>query len=139
MSTTAQVVPVSKKSSWIGRVLSILIVLFLLFDAAGKLMKPAQVVDAFGKLGWPLSQAVPMGIVLLVCAIIYAIPRISVLGAILLTGYLGGAVSTQWRVGNPVFETIFPIIFGVLVWVALYLREPRLRALVPLKHQGGRQ
>jgi hypothetical protein len=74
-----------------------------------------------------------IGIILLICTVAYAIPRTSILGAILLTGYLGGAVATQLRAGNPLFETIFPIIFGVLIWAGVFLRDDRLRALVPFR------
>ena len=120
-----------KKTLWFGRILSALSILFLLFDAAGHLVKPAPVVDAFNRLNFPLSLSVPLGIIGFVCVIVYAIPRTSVLGAILLTGYLGGAVATHFRVRDPLFDTIFPIIFGALVWGGVYFRDARLRALIP--------
>jgi hypothetical protein len=119
------------KSLWVGRILSALSILFLLFDAVGHLLKPAAVVDAFNRLNFPLSLSVPLGIIGLVCVIVYAIPRTSILGAILMTGYLGGAVATHFRVRDPLFDTVFPIIFSVLVWAGVYLRDARLRALVP--------
>jgi DoxX-like protein len=119
------------KALWTGRVLSAFSILFLLFDAAGHLVKPAAVVDAFNRLNFPLDLSVPLGIVGLVCVIVYAIPRTAILGAILLTGYLGGAVATHLRVRDPLFDTIFPMIFGVLVWAGVYLRDARLRALIP--------
>jgi hypothetical protein len=122
--------PSSKKMIWTGRVISALLVLFLLFDAVIKLMKIAPVIDAFKQLGWPTTLAVPIGIVLLACAVIYAIPSTSILGAILLTGYLGGATGTHLRAGQPFY---FPLIFGVLVWVGLYLRDARVRALIPFR------
>lgn len=116
---------------YLGRVLSTLAVLFLLFDAVVHLTKPAPVVTAFAQLGYPLDLAVGIGILELVCVVIYGIPRTSVLGGILLTGYLGGAVASQLRVGHSAFETVFPIIIGILVWGGLYLRNDRLRAVMP--------
>jgi hypothetical protein len=115
---------------WAGRVISGLLVLFLLFDAVIKLMRIGPVLDAFSQLGWTTTQAVPIGIVLLVCTVIYAIPNSSILGAILLTGYLGGATATHLRAGQAFY---FPVIFGVLVWLGLYLRDERLRVLIPLR------
>ena len=121
----------SKKSVWLGRVLSGVVVLFLIPDGIIKFIKPAPVVEAFAHLGLPLSLANVLGILLLLCAAIYVFPRTSVLGAILLTGYLGGAVASQMRVGNPLFTHIlFPVYFGTLLWAGLYLRDDRLRILV---------
>jgi hypothetical protein len=125
--------PISRKASWAGRILSGLPVLFLVFDAVMKLIKPAPVVEATVQLGYPEASIVGIGIVLLVCTVLYAIPRTSVLGAILLTGYLGGAVATHVRVGGPLFAIVFPVIFGMVIWAGLYLREERLRALVPVR------
>jgi hypothetical protein len=122
----------SKKTLWAGRIVSVLAVLFLLFDAAGHLIVPAPVVEAFNRLGYPLPLSPTLGIIALVCAAIYAIPRTSILGAILLTGYFGGAVATHLRVRDPLFDTLFPIILAVLVWAGLFLRDSRLRALIPL-------
>jgi hypothetical protein len=116
---------------WAGRIVSTLAVLFLLFDTVLHLMRPAPVAVAFAQLGYPLDRAVGIGILELVCVAIYVIPRTSALGAILLTGYLGGAVASQLRVGHSVFETVFPIMVGVLVWGGLRLRDDRLRALIP--------
>lgn len=118
---------------WTGRVLSILAVGFLLFDAVGKLMMPSFVVEAFGRLGIPVSLGVGIGVLLTVCTVVYAIPRTAVLGAILLTGFLGGAVAIQMRAGSPTFETVFPVLFAVLVWAGMLLREDRLRCLFPLR------
>ena len=99
-----------------------------------KLVKPEPVVKATVELGYPESVIMTIGIVLLVCVILYVIPRTSVLGAILLTGYLGGAIATHVRVGNPLFSHIlFPVYLAVLVWGGLFLRDPRLRALIPLR------
>jgi hypothetical protein len=119
----------SKGTLWAGRIISGLPVLFLLIDGAMKLVKPAPVVEATVGLGYPESVIVPIGVVLIVCTILYLIPKTSVLGAILLTGYLGGAVATHVRTGESLFSIIFPVIFGVLLWLGLYLRDSRLRAL----------
>lgn len=124
---------VSKKMFWAGRIVSALPVLFLLVDGAMKLFKPPVVVDATVKLGYPESTIVPIGIVLLVCTVLYIVPRTAVLGAILLTGYLGGAVATHVRVGEEAFSVLFPVFFGILLWGGLYLRDERLRALIPLR------
>jgi hypothetical protein len=118
---------------WAGRIISALPVLFFLMDGVMKLVKPPIVVKSTVELGYPESTILPIGIVLLVCTVLYVIPRTSVLGAILLTGYLGGAVATHVRVGAGAFPIVFPIIFGVLVWGGLYLRDERLRALIPLR------
>ena len=124
---------VSKKSLWIGRIVSGLPALFLLVDGAMKLVKPAVVVDATTKLGYSESVIIPIGVVLIVCTILYLIPTTAVLGAILLTGYLGGAVATHVRAAEGVFPIVFPIIFGALLWLGLYLNDARLRALIPLR------
>ena len=122
----------SRGMLWTGRVLSILVVLFLLFDAWGKFAKPVQVTDAFKMLGLPLSTSFTIGALLLVCTILYAIPRTAVLGAVALSGYLGGAVSIQLRAGTPTFETWFPVIFAGIAWLGLYLRNPKVRTVLPL-------
>src|SRR6195256_2278620 len=109
MHSAIQTTPVSKTSLWAGRVISALVVLFLLFDSAIKLMRLAPAVEGTAKLGYPESVVLPLGIVLFACTVLYAIPRTSILGAILLTGYLGGAVATNVRVGNPIFGyVLFP-------------------------------
>jgi hypothetical protein len=108
-------------------------VLFLTFDGVAKLFKPAPVLEASSELGIPESAIPGIGIVLLTCTVVYVIPATSVLGAILLTGYLGGAVATHVRVGGPVFPIVFPVIFGGLVWLGLFLREARLPALIPVR------
>ena len=124
---------VSKGSLWIGRILGALSTLFLLMDGVMKLIKPAPVVEATVRLGYPESVIQSLGIVLLVCTILYAIPRTSILGAILLTGYLGGAVAANVRVGNPLFShVLFPVYVALFIWGGLHLREPRLRELLPL-------
>ena len=123
----------SMGSVWTGRVLSALTVLFMLFDAFGKFAKPAQVLDACARLGIPNSMIASIGVLLLISTIIYAIPRTAVLGAVLLTGYLGGAVAIQMRAGSPTFETVFPVLFGVIMWAGVYLRECGLRRVFPFK------
>ena len=123
----------SKTTIWVGRVMSALPILFLTADGIAKLIKPVQVVEATVKLGYPESVIFGLGVVLLICTILYAIPRTSVLGAILLTGYLGGATATHVRVGGPIFSILFPGLLGALIWGGLYLRDGRLRALLPLR------
>jgi hypothetical protein len=134
MQSGPQAALISKKTIWAGRAISALVVLFLVFDSLIKFVKPAPVVTAFAHLGLPESTAVGIGILLLACTALYAIPRTSILGAILLTGYLGGAVATHLRVGDPLFShVLFPTYVGALVWLGLYLRDSRLRALIPLR------
>ena len=113
--------------------MSYLAAAFLLLDAIGKLVKPAPVIEATVKLGYPASVMVTLGVILLVCTVLYLIPPTSVLGAILLTGYLGGAVATHVRVGDTLFTILFPVIFGVLLWGGLYLRDKKLQTLIPLR------
>ena len=123
----------SKGLLWTGRVLTGLTILFMLFDAFGKFAKPVQVTDAFSRLGLPIVTANSIGILCLVCTVLYAIPRTAVLGAVLITGFLGGAVAIQMRAGSPVFETVFPVIFGVIAWGGVYLRDCGLRRVFPVK------
>ena len=142
-TTSNQAVPMEQPSSgaksasmasvWVGRILSALTVLFMLFDAIMKLAKPAPVLEASAHIGIPASQIVSIGVLLLISTIIYAIPRSAVLGAVLLTGYLGGAVAIQMRAGSPPFETVFPVLFGIVMWAGVYLRECGLRRVFPVK------
>ena len=125
----------SKTAFWTGWIITILVVLFLAFDGITKVIKDPHVLSAMADLVFPVSTIVAIGAVLLICTLLYAIPQTSVLGAIFLTAHLGGAVAVQVRVGHPLFESSFPIIFGILVWLGIYLREPRLRALVPFGTQ----
>jgi hypothetical protein len=118
---------------WTGRVLSGLAVLFMLFDAFGKFTMPSYVVEPFTRLGIPLSQGVSIGVLLLISTIIYAVPRTAVLGAVLLTGCLGGAVAIQMRAGSSTFETVFPVLFGVIVWAGVFLRDCKVRAVFPVR------
>jgi len=130
----AQFTPVSRGRLWTGRIMSALPALFLFVDGVGKLVKPAPVVEGTVQLGYPESVLVGLGIVLLACTVLYVIPRTAVFGAILLTGYLGGAIATHVRVGSPLFSHIlFPVYLAVLLWGGLYLRDERLRALIPLR------
>ena len=114
-----------------GRVLTGLIALFLVFDSSIKLVKSPQAVQGTMQLGYSESVIVPIGAVLLISLVIYLIPRTSILGAILLTGYLGGATATMMRIHGPWVP--FPMLIGVLVWLALYLRDVRLREMIPLR------
>ena len=124
----------NEKRPWAGYILSGLPVLFLLVDAAGKFVKPAAVVEGTQQLGYSESVIIPLGVILLVSTITYLIPRTSILGAVLLTGYLGGAVATHVRVGSPLFSHIlFPVYLGVMLWLGLYLRDKRLQGAVPLR------
>jgi hypothetical protein len=123
----------SKAGIWAGRIISVIVVLFLIFDAAMKLIKEPHVLAASADLGYPVSSIVLIGAILLGCTLVYVIPRTSILGAVLLTGYLGGALASNLRVGHPVFQCIFPIIFGALVWVGLLLRDARLREMTVIR------
>ena len=124
----------SKKSIWAGRIITGLVAAFLVFDAVIHMMKPAPVVEAFAKLNFPIRFAVPMGIIELVCILLYVIPCTSILGAILLTGYLGGAIAIQLPTSNPFFgEVLFPGYIAVFLWAGIYLRDERLRTMVPLR------
>jgi hypothetical protein len=114
--------------------MSALPALFLFVDSIGKLVKPAPVVEGTVQLGYPESVLLGLGLVLITCTVLYVIPRTAVLGAILLTGYLGGAIATHVRVASPLFSHIlFPVYVAVLIWGGLYLRDERLRALIPLR------
>ncbi len=127
------ITPVSKNILWTSRILSGIPALFLLVDGAMKLFKPAPVVEATTQLGYSESVILPLGIVLLTCTIIYLIPRTAMLGAILLTGYLGGAVNTHVRAWQGWFPVLFPVVFGVFLWGGLYLRDERLQELIPMR------
>ncbi len=121
----------SKRMQWAGRIISGLVILFLLFDSIVKVIGLGPAVESTVALGYPESVVFGIGLVLLVCTILYVISRTAILGAILLTGYLGGATATQVRVEDPWF--LFPVLLGVLVWAGLFLRDDRLRALVALR------
>ncbi len=134
MPSGTQTAPASRTSLWAGRVITVLVVLFLVFDCSIKLMKLAPAVEGTARLGYEVSLVPVIGFILLVCTALYLIPRTAILGAIILTGYLGGAVASQLRIGEPLLSHVFfPIYFAGLLWGGLYLREPRLRALFPLR------
>ncbi len=123
--------PVSMTRRWAGRTISALAVLFLLFDSVVKALRLAPAVEATTQLGYPEHLTLGLGLVELACLVAYVLPRTSVLGAILLTGYLGGAVATHVRIGSPLFSVLFPIIIGGLLWGGLAVRDSQLRGLMP--------
>jgi hypothetical protein len=133
METTASI---SKGARWIGYAMSGLVILFLLFDGGIKLVPLEIVTQTSGEIGLPTdaSFARLLGILTLIGVVLYAIPQTAVLGAILLTGYMGGAIATHLRIDSPLFShTLFGVYLGLLIWGGLYLREPRLRALIPFR------
>lgn len=124
----------ARAALWAGRSLTALAILFLTLDSVGKLLRLAPVLAGTAELGYPVSIVLPLGIVLSLCVAAYAVPATSVLGAVLLTGYLGGAIATHARVGAPLLtHTLFPLYVAAIVWGGIFLREPRLRALLPLR------
>jgi DoxX-like family len=133
MPTITEVRSASKKVLWAGKIISTLSLLFLGLDAILHLATPAPVVEAFARLGIPLSLSAPIGAIELACVALYAIPRTAVLGAVLLTGYLGGAVAIHVRAGSSLLETIFPVIVATLVWTGVFFREERLRSIIPVR------
>ena len=122
--------PTSGTRIWIGRILSGIVSAFLLLDGGMKLFKPAFVVKATTELGYPESTIIGIGVVLVLSTVLYLVPRTAIFGAVLLSGYLGGAVATHVRVSAPLFNILFPVVFGCLVWVGLYLRDGRLRVIL---------
>jgi DoxX-like family len=134
MNVRSKMATTTKSMIWIGWIMSGIVVLFLLFDGITKLMMIAPVVDATIGIGFPVDVIRPLGIVCLACAILYAIPRTSILGAILLTGFLGGAVASKVRLEDPLFsQVLFGVYVGILAWGGLYLRDDRLRSLIPFR------
>jgi hypothetical protein len=133
MIAATQTVPAVKTTIWVGRSISAFAVLFLIFDSVIKVLNLAPAVEATTQLGYPASLVIGIGVLELACLAVYVIPRTAVLGAILLTGYLGGAIATQVRADSPLFSVVFPVIIGALIWGGLFLREQRLRALIPLQ------
>ncbi len=134
MVESAAAASVSKGALWTGRVLTALVVVFLLFDGIIKFMMIQPVVDTFAQMGYPVKHAYLIGFIDVACAILLAIPRTATLGAVLLTGLLGGAISTHVRIDSPLFShTLFGVYLGLMAWAGLYLREPRVRALLPLR------
>ena len=128
--------PLSRSASlWTGRTLSGLVILFFLLDSAIKLPPLQPVIDTMGQLGWPADAATAraLGVLMIASIVLYAYPPTALIGAILITGYLGGAVATHVRIGSPIFShTLFGVYVGVLAWAGLWLRNPRLRALLPI-------
>jgi hypothetical protein len=133
MQPATQTARASKTKLWAGRIMSALPALFLLVDGAMKLVQPEVVVKTTVELGYAETVILPLGVVLLTCTFLYLIPRTAVLGAILLTAYLGGAVATHVRAGHGLFEILFPVVLGSLLWGGLVLRDDRLRTLIPLR------
>jgi hypothetical protein len=133
MLSTTQSAPVANTTNRARRIISALAVLFLAFDGIIKVLKLAPAVEATTQLGYPAGLVITIGVLELTCLAVYVIPRTSVLGAILLTGYLGGAIATQVRAGTPLFSIVFPIIIGALIWGDLFLRDERLRTVIPLR------
>jgi|SRR5580658_8510528 hypothetical protein len=124
-------VAISKKAIWVGRVISAIPVLLMLFSAILKFLKPAPVLQGFAHAGYPESQIFIIGVLETLSCIVYLIPRTAVLGAILMTGYLGGATATNVRIGDPSF--VVTVLLGVFVWLGVYLRDERVRELIPLR------
>ncbi len=118
---------------WAGRVITALAVVFLLFDSVIKVLQLAPAVEATAQLGYPERVVFGLGLLELVCLVVYVFPRTSVLGAIMLTGYLGGAIATHVRNGSDLFSLVFPVLIGGVLWGGLFLRDHRLRALIPLR------
>jgi hypothetical protein len=136
MSTIAETVPVSKPARWLGRVLSGLVILFMLFDGAIKLVPWPIVTETMDRIGYGSSETLArsLGLITIVCTVLYAIPPTSIVGAILLTGYLGGAMASHVRIGSPVFShTLFGLYLGLMVWGGLWLRDRSLRTLIPYR------
>jgi len=122
------------KTIWVGRILSALAILFLSFDTIVKVLRLPVAIEGTTQLGYPESTVFVIGVIQLVCLVLYVMPQTSVFGAILFTGYLGGAIATHLRIGSPLFTHIlFPIYVALLIWGGLYAREPRLRAMVPIR------
>lgn len=138
MTSAAHESSVAKKKLVAGYVLTTLVALFLTFDTVIKVLRLAPAIQGTTDLGYPAETVLWIGMIELACVGLYLVPRTSVLGALLLTGYLGGAIATHVRVGSPLLShTFFPIYVALVLWGGLYLRETRLRALVPFRRQNG--
>lgn len=129
-TTSPLTASIPKGRLWTGRIISWLCILFLVFDASMKIILEHHSVEASGKVGWPVQTLQPLGFILLACTILYAIPRTAILGAVLLTAWLGGATAENLRTG---FGVWFSIVFGILVWLGLWLRDDRLRSHLPVR------
>lgn len=134
MSATIDIAAPARERIWTGRILTGIAGLFMLFDATIHFLRPEVVVKSFAWLGYPLSVAVPIAIIEFICVVLYLIPRTSIFGGILLTGYLGGAIAAQLRIQAPLFSTLlFPIYVALFVWGGLYLRDPLVRSIIPTR------
>lgn len=139
MPMAIEAVSNSKAMYRTGWGMSGLVILFMLFDGISKLMLVPQVVEATNKIGYPGSVIRPIGIILLLCTVLYAVPRTAIIGAILLTGFLGGAVASKVRLEDPLFSSVlFGVYFGILVWGGLYFRDQQVRRLIPLRRPVAR-
>ena len=137
MQTSLTAKPIAAGILWTGRILSYLAALFMLMDSFGKIMKDANSIKATVNLGYSETILPVLGVLILICTLLYLIPQTSVLGAILLTGYLGGAVASNLRVASPLFShVLFPVYLGMFIWAGLYLRDRKLQSLIPLKHNS---
>ena len=125
----------SKAALWTGWIITTLVTLFMLFDAIMKIVKEAHSVEGSTQLGWPVEHIQDIGIALLISTILYAIPRTAILGAILLTGYLGGAAAVMVRAMMPGHPFLFPVVVGILAWAGIYFRDAKLRTLVPFRQK----
>ena len=124
---------IPKTTLWTGRVISAIVVLFMLFDSITKIMQVPEVMETSAKFGYPASMIPEIGTILFICIVLYVFPRTSILGAILMTGYFGGAVEANMRTGAPLFSNVlFPVYFGILLWVVLYLRSKNLLKIMPV-------
>lgn len=133
MIAAARTLPAITISVWTGRILSALAILFLAFDTVIKVLNLAPAVEATSQLGYPAHLVVSIGLIQLACLAVYTFPRTAFLGAILLTGYLGGAVATQVRAESGLFSVVFPLIIAALVWGGIFLRSERVRSLILLQ------
>lgn len=133
MQTAMLANPISTKARWTGYVMSAMVVLFLIFDGVIKVLQLAPAVEATVQLGYPEHLILGIGLIELACLAVYVFPRTSVLGAILMTGYLGGAIATHVRNGSDLFSLIFPILIGGLLWGGLFIRDHRLRVIIPFR------
>ncbi|NOJ41607.1 DoxX family protein [Bradyrhizobium australiense] len=136
MTVIAETAPVSNPARWLGRILSGLVILFLMIDGAIKLVPWPVVTETMDRMGYGSSEALMRGLgaITIVCTVLYAIPPTSILGAILLTGYLGGAIASHVRIGSPLFtHTLFGLYLGLMLWGGLWLRDKNLRSLVPFR------
>ena len=132
--TLTQAPPIKNAAVWSGRLLSGIVIVFLLFDGAIKLIPLDIVVETSQQLRIPVELARPLGVITLLCTLLYAVPRTSVFGAILLTGYMGGAIYTHLRVGSPLFShTLFGVYLSLFIWGGLWLRDASVRALIPFR------